>query len=97
VDEERDYAGIVQVAEAHAHELEEGTAVREILHHADTVLVPTMTVNEAVEAFEKAEAEALAVVQSVEARRVVGLLTEAYALRRYAEGLELRRRELIGE
>ncbi|HEY7299735.1 MAG TPA: chloride channel protein [Xanthobacteraceae bacterium] len=97
VDEERNYAGIVQVAEAHAHELDEGVQVREILHNPDTVLVPTMTVNEAVAGFEKAEAEALAVVQSPEAPRVVGLLTEAYALRRYAEGLELRRRELVGE
>src|SRR5439155_638561 len=30
-------------------------------------------------------------------RRVVGLLSEAHALRRYAEELELRRKELIGE
>jgi chloride channel protein, CIC family len=97
VDEEKDYAGIVVVAEAHAHELDEATPVRDILHHRDTVLVPTMTVNEAVAAFEKAEAEALAVVQSHERPRVLGLLTEAYALRRYAEGLELRRRELVGE
>jgi CIC family chloride channel protein len=56
-----------------------------------------MTVKEAVAAFDKAEAEALAVIQSSESRRVIGLLGEAHALRRYAEQLELRRRELIGE
>jgi CIC family chloride channel protein len=56
-----------------------------------------MTVNEAVAVFDKVEAEALAVVQSPERRRVIGLLSEAHALRRYAEELELRRKELIGE
>jgi len=54
-------------------------------------------VKEAVAAFDKAEAEALAVIQSRESPRVIGLLTEAYALRRYSEELEMRRRELLGE
>jgi CIC family chloride channel protein len=97
LDEDKNYAGIVQVAEAHAPELDEATAVREIVHHRDTVLLPTVTVKEAIAAFDKAEAEALAVVQSRENRRVIGLLSEAFALRRYSEELELRRRELIGE
>ena len=97
LNEEKDYAGIVQVAEAHAPELEESRAVREILRYGDTTLLPTMTVNEAVAIFDKVEAEALAVVQSPERRRVIGLLSEAHALRRYAEELELRRKELIGE
>jgi hypothetical protein len=39
----------------------------------------------------------LAVVDSTENRRVIGLLTEQYALRRYSEELERRRRELSGE
>jgi chloride channel protein, CIC family len=97
LNEDREYAGIVQVAEAHAHELDETKPIREILHHPDTALLPMMTVKEAVAIFDKAEAEALAVVQSPERRRVIGLLTESYALRRYAEELELRRKELIGE
>ena len=43
------------------------------------------------------EAEALAVVDSFRDRHVIGLLTEAYVLRRYAAALERRRRELIGD
>ena len=78
-------------------ELDESNAIRDILHFTDTVLLPTMTVKEAVAAFDKAEAEALAVVQSRESRHVIGLLSEAHALRRYSEELELRRRELVGE
>jgi len=37
------------------------------------------------------------VIQSSENRHVVGLLTEAYALRRYSEELDRRRRELLGD
>jgi CIC family chloride channel protein len=97
VDENKDYAGIANVAEAHASELDDSRAVRDILHFADATLLPTMTVKEAVIAFDKTEAEALAVIQSRESRHVIGLLSEAHALRRYSEELELRRRELIGE
>jgi chloride channel protein, CIC family len=97
VDEDKDYAGIVVVAEAHASELDETKPVRDILHFTGAMLLPTMTVKEAVEVFDKAEAEALAVIQSRESSKVVGLLSEAHALRRYSEELELRRRELVGE
>lgn len=97
LDADKDYAGIVQVAEAHAPELDEQAPVRDILRHRGAFLLPTMTVKDAVATFDKAEAEALAVVQSGDSRRVIGLLSEAHALRRYSEQLELRRQELIGE
>ena len=41
--------------------------------------------------------DALAVVDSAETRRIIGLLTEQYALRRYSDELDRRRRELSGE
>jgi CIC family chloride channel protein len=97
VDRDGRYAGIVVVPEAHAPELAADAAVRAILHHMDNFLVPSMTVREAVIAFDRTEAEALAVIDSPISRRLVGLLTEAHTLRRYAEESELRRRELLGE
>jgi CIC family chloride channel protein len=97
LDEDKGYAGIVLVAEAHSPELDETLAVRDILHFPGTTLLPTMTVKEAVALFDKAEAEALAVIETPKSREVVGLLTEAYALRRYADALEQRRQELLGE
>jgi CIC family chloride channel protein len=97
IDEDKNYAGIVLVAEAHTPELDETIAVRDILHFADTALLPTMTVKEAVILFDKAEAEALAVVEATDNREVIGLLTESYALRRYADELEQRRQDLLGE
>jgi CIC family chloride channel protein len=97
LDERKGYAGIVVTAEAHAPELDETKPVREILHHSETTLTPNMSVKDAVYAFDRAEAEALAVIETRESRNVIGLLTESHALRRYSEELELRRRELTGE
>jgi chloride channel protein, CIC family len=97
VDDEKRYVGMVLVAEAHAAEVAPDQPIKDLLHHADAVLLPGMAIKEAVLAFDRAEAEALAVVDSYVERRVIGILTEAYALRRYAAELERRRRELIGE
>ena len=96
VDDTERYAGIVLVAEAHAAEDDSGKLTT-FLHYTDDMLLPQMTIKEAVAMFEKAEADALAVVDGVDSRRVIGLLTEQYALRRYSEELERRRRELSGE
>ena len=97
VDPDGHYAGIVIVPEAHG--LDEGLdkPVDAILHYRETVLLPSMNVREAAAAFDRAEAESLAVVDSAMARQVVGLLSETHTLRRYAEESELRRRELFGE
>jgi chloride channel protein, CIC family len=97
VDENGRYAGMVVVADAHAAEADVEKSVKEILRYTDGILLPGMAIKEAVLAFDRAEAEALAVVDSYQDRRVIGLLTEAYALRRYAAELERRRRDVIGE
>ncbi|HEY5379963.1 MAG TPA: chloride channel protein [Pseudolabrys sp.] len=97
VDEDGRYAGIVVVADAHAPDLPLTGSVREILRHADHMLLPQMTAQEAITAFDRFEAEALPVVDSGERRQVVGLLSEAHALRRYSDASERQRRELMGE
>jgi chloride channel protein, CIC family len=97
VDEVGRYVGMVPVADAHATEVSPEKPIKDILRYCDGMLVPGMSIKEAVLAFDRAEAEALAVVDSHLARHVVGLLTEAYALRRYAAELERRRQEMIGE
>jgi len=96
VDAEDRYRGIIWLADAHAVEVT-ATRVDELLHHPNVVLLPDMSVKQAVEAFERAEADALAVVDGLETQKVIGLLTEQYALRRYAEELDRRRRDLSGE
>ncbi len=56
-----------------------------------------MNIKEAMALFDRAEAEALAVVDGPETRKVIGLLNETFAVRRYAEELDKSRSELIGE
>ncbi len=97
VDDVDRYVGMVLVADAHAAEAAPDKSIKDLLHYPDEMLLPGMAVKEAVLAFDRAEAEALAVVDSFLDRRVVGLLTEAYVLRRYAAALEGRRRDLTGE
>jgi CIC family chloride channel protein len=90
------YVGIVLTAEAHAEDAGART-VADVVHYADAVLLPQMSVKEAIGMFEQSESDALAVVDAPETKRVIGLLTEHYALRRYSEELDRRRRELSGE
>jgi chloride channel protein, CIC family len=97
VDENERYVGLILMADAHAAEADAENSVKELLHYREDLLLPGMAVKEAVLAFDRAEAEALAVVDSFRDRHVIGLLTEAYVLRRYAAALERRRRELIGD
>ena len=97
VDDEGRYAGMVMVAEAHAAELAGTTPLRAILYHADHMLLPQQTAQEAIVAFDKFETETMAVVDSIERRQVVGLLSEAHTLRRFANASERQRRELLGE
>ncbi len=61
------------------------------------LVVPGMTIKEIALAFEQTESEALVVVADRKSRRVVGFLTESFALRRYAEELDKARRDLSGE
>jgi CIC family chloride channel protein len=95
-DESGRYAGVVLTPEAHAAD-ESVTRVAEILHHSKDMLLPQMTIKEAVQMFESTESDALAVVDAADTRNVIGLLTEQHALRRYTEELDRQRRELSGE
>ena len=96
VDANDRYAGILATSEAHAAP-EDAKNLADVVHHGDVVLLPQMSIKEAVEMFETAESDELAVVDAKETMRVIGVLTEQYALRRYSEELEKRRRELSGE
>lgn len=90
------YVGLAYPADAYDPGTE-ASNVRDLVRHAEDYLMPQMTVKEAISAFQRAECDALAVVDGPDSRRVLGLLTEQYALRRYSEELDQRRRELSGE
>ncbi len=95
VDSNGKYAGMVIVAEVHGLDNSTPRPIGPLLRYRDVFLTPKMNVREAAATFDRAEADALAVVDHQ--REVVGLLTEAHVLRRYAEESERRRREVLGE
>jgi chloride channel protein, CIC family len=97
IDEQDRYAGVILVADIHAAAASPDKPIKDFLHYREDMLLPGMAVKEAVLAFDRAEAESLAVVDSYRDRHVIGLLTEAYVLRRYSAALEGRRRDLTGE
>jgi chloride channel protein, CIC family len=97
VDAAGHYVGLALVAEAHAPDIEATRRLAGILHHRDVVLHPAMNIQQAIAVFDAAEAESLAVVEAGDQRRPIGILTEAHAMRRYAEESEQRRREAVGE
>jgi CIC family chloride channel protein len=97
VDDADRYVGLVHPADVHANEVAPDQPLKNFLLYTDEMLLPGMAVKEAVLAFDRAEAEALAVVDSYLDRRVIGVLTEAYVLRRYSAALERRRQEMLGE
>jgi CIC family chloride channel protein len=97
VDDAGHYAGLVLVADAHAPDTDTTKGLRGILRHQRVVLHPGMNIQEAIGVFDAAEAESLAVVEAGDERQPIGILTEAHAMRRYAEESERRRREVVGD
>ena len=99
VDGAERYLGIALVPEIHAAELNgdaDSRTISEFLHHQKDALEPQLNVKDAMRMFDTTESEALAVIDAG-SRRVIGLLTEAHALRRYSEELDRARRDLVGE
>ena len=87
VDEAGRYAGIVLLAEAHAADCRRRDAGRAAAPPGD-VLLPQMTIKDAVEMFENGGIGRAGGGGRRETRRVIGLLTEQHALRRYSEELD---------
>jgi CIC family chloride channel protein len=89
------YAGIILVPDAHRDDVTFAT-VAELARFPTDILLPQMNVREAAAAFAASESEELAVVDSRQSMKVIGLLTEQHALRRYNDELDRRSRELSG-
>jgi CIC family chloride channel protein len=88
VDANGRYAGIVEVAEAHAEGRDDDAPISSLAREANVALLPTMSAKDAMRMFDITESDTLAVVDSKEAGVLVGTLKETYLTRRYAEELE---------
>ncbi|MGN6277826.1 MAG: chloride channel protein [Sphingomonas sp.] len=94
-DEENGYAGIAQTARAYAEDSDAEAAIGSIAIHPEVALTPDMDLTGIMRLFDTTGADELAVVGHDGA--VLGLLSESYVRRRYAEELEKTQAELFGE
>ncbi len=88
------YAGTVLTADLHTAIEKAEAPVAALALPDGALLMPQMTIREAIDIFEKTETDVLPVVDSAENGHVLGLLTEAHTLRRYGEELERRHRAI---
>jgi CIC family chloride channel protein len=100
VDAEQRYRGFVLTADVHNPDLDNASgerAIDDLRQGEEVFLLPHENIREALERFSSAEIETIAVLSDPTERRVLGFLTEAYALRRYNQELERARAEELGE
>jgi CIC family chloride channel protein len=93
VDAAGHYAGMVRVAAIHGETDVTNTVGAALINQGDW-LRPEMTIKEIMRAFDRTESDELAVLD--DRGDVLGVVSEAYATRRYAEELEKARRDLVG-
>ena len=99
IDNAERYVGIITIAELYAANLEQddGTVIaKDLAKNQQDTLLPKMNAKEAAAIFDQIESEELAVIDALDTRKVVGLLTESHTLRRYSEELDRRRQEESG-
>jgi CIC family chloride channel protein len=92
------YAGLLPVAALYVEAPEPARSpetVGALAEHQDAALTAEMTIKEIMEAFDHTKADELVVVDP--AGQPLGMVSESYATRRYADELEKARRDLIGE
>ena len=100
VNENGGYEGYIDLVEAHSVEHVESddhVTAGDIARGAEHFLTPGQPVRDTLDLFIASAAEVLAVVDNPRDRRVLGYLSEAYALRRYYRELEARHREELGD
>ncbi|HVJ34230.1 MAG TPA: chloride channel protein [Terriglobia bacterium] len=94
IDTDNRLVGVVDIAEAHSPDTiadDKKVTVRDLVRSDTTFLLPMENLRTALQRFKAAAVEVLPVISDVHERRVLGYLTEQYALRRYSEELERRR------
>jgi CIC family chloride channel protein len=94
------YAGWVDMAALHDPQFDDvvdEAAVADVVGPAGVYLLPSENVRTALARFEQSQSEILPVLSARADPRVIGYMTEAYALKRYAQELERRRSAELGE
>lgn len=95
IDDQERYAGIVVTPTAYADSLDTAAPVAEVAVLADVALRPEMDISQVMSTFDTASADELAVIGAE--GQVLGLLSESFVRKRYAEEMEKNQRDLFGE
>jgi CIC family chloride channel protein len=101
VDDDGGFVGLADVASIHAEaaalaaDTEEPT-LADVVTHKDSWVDAETRFDRLMSLFESRETELLVVVDRKSTKRVIGLITEAFALRRYRQELEARQQEMFG-
>ncbi|WP_017162053.1 chloride channel protein, partial [Xanthomonas phaseoli] len=89
------YAGVVPLAVLYADNVQLDAPVGDYAKHRDAALLANTDIVATMKVFDTTQADELAVIDSD--RKVLGVLSEGFVRKRYAEELEKRERELMGE
>lgn len=100
VDDQNHYVGVIDLGLAHDPDLDAaaaGLVAGDLATNRYDFLTPEMNIRAVLARFEDVEMETLAVLAGIEDRRVIGYVSEAFALRRYAQEMERHRSAELGE
>lgn len=89
------YSGLVSSADLHSIATQDDLPLSTLAQHRDEFLLPDATIREIMTAFERSEADVLAVVDRADHAAAIGTVSEAHVLRTYGEELERRNQELF--
>ncbi len=91
------YAGIVSSADLHSIATRDALAqsLDTLARQRDEFLLPTMSIRDIMTAFERSEADVLAVLDRADHRAAIGTVSESHVLRTYGIELERRNQELF--
>jgi chloride channel protein, CIC family len=95
IDTEGHYAGIVQIAKMYADGVKPSSLLSEFAENPTAVLSSRADVVEVMKLFDQTQSDELAVTD--ESGHVLGVVSEAFVRKRYAEELDKRQREQQGE
>jgi chloride channel protein, CIC family len=89
------YAGIVTSADLHSIATDDNLPLATIARQQDEFLLPSASIRDIMKAFERSEADVLAVLDRADHRAAIGTVSEAHVLRTYGEELERRNQEVF--
>lgn len=93
------YVGCIDVNDLHDREIDEavaGSVAADLAVSPGLYLLPFENIRTALARFDTAQTEDLPVLESAASRKVVGYMTEAYALKRYTQEMERMRSAELG-